>query len=91
MTIEEKDFKLIPVSTSGNKFDLEVLYTVNKGKSNERQEFKNIAYGISIDTAIHYIINYRIGEKHPENALTLKQYLQEYKDNLTEIKTLCQV
>ena len=54
MIIEEKDFRLIPIKETSNLFDLELLKTVNKGKSTERQEFKNVAYGVTIESAIKY-------------------------------------
>ena len=35
MTIEESDFRLTSVTDYSNLFDLEILTTINKGKSNE--------------------------------------------------------
>ena len=88
MVIEEKDFRLIPIKDSGNMFDLELLRTVNKGKDSERQEFKNVAYGVTIESAIKYIANARIAANSP-NVIDLKTYLEKYKEILDEIKTLC--
>lgn len=90
MIIQEKDFRLIPVKESGNSFDLELLHTINKGKANERQEFKDVAYGISIDRAISYIINFRISSKYP-GVIDMKTYLNEYKSMVEEIKELCKI
>ena len=42
MIIEESDFRLIPVKESGLLFDLELLKVINKGKENERTEFKKL-------------------------------------------------
>ena len=88
MIIEEKDFRLIPIKETSNLFDLELLKTVNKGKSTERQEFKNVAYGVTIESAIKYIANARIAANSP-NVIDLKTYLEKYKEILDEIKTLC--
>lgn len=88
MIIEGNDFRLTPIKDSGGWFDLELLKTVNKGKKNERQEFKNVAYGVTIETAIKYIINARIATNSPE-VIDLKTYLEEYKKNLDEIKKMC--
>ena len=44
MIIEEKDFRLTPVSESSPMFDLELLYTVRPKGKEARQEFKNVAY-----------------------------------------------
>lgn len=84
MIIEESDFRLIPCE---NSFDLELLYTVNKGKKNERKEFKNVAYGLQLDNAIQRIIMYRLNNKF--ETVTLKEFLKEYKDQLSKIKDLC--
>ena len=47
MTIEESDFRLTSVNDYSNLFNLEILTVINKGKSNEGKEFKNVAYGVS--------------------------------------------
>lgn len=88
MVIEEQDFKLIPVS--GDRFDLEVLCTINKGKSNERKEFKNVAYGVTLEYALKYVANFRITNKY-DNSISLATYLKEYKDIISEISKLCQI
>ena len=90
MIIEESDFRLIPVKESGLLFDLELLKVVNKGKENERTEFKNIAYGITIESALKYIANARINAKY-NDSISLKQYLQEYKDIINSIKDTCKI
>lgn len=88
MIIEESDFRLIPVKDSGDRFDLELLKVVNKGKETERQEFKNVAYGVTIESAIKYIANARVSANNPE-SIDLKTYLKEYKKIIDDIKQLC--
>lgn len=88
MVIEEKDFRLTPVKDSGDRFDLELLKTINKGKETERKEFKNVAYGITIESAMRYIANTRIATNSPD-SIDLKTYLEEYKKIIDEIKKLC--
>lgn len=88
MIIEESDFRLIPVKDSGDRFDLELLKVVNKGKETERQEFKNVAYGVTIESAIKYIANARVSTNNPE-SIDLKTYLKEYKKIIDDIKQLC--
>lgn len=77
MIIEESDFRLEQINDTSDRFDLELLHTVNKGKSNEKQEFKNVAYGISLVGAMKRIILYRMNQKH--ETLSLKEFLKEYK------------
>lgn len=90
MVIEESDFRLIPVKESGLLFDLELLKVINKGKENERTEFKNIAYGVTIESALKYIANARINAKY-NDSISLKQYLQEYKDIINSIRDTCKI
>ena len=91
MTIEEADFKLIPCSESSSLYDLELLYIVNKGKNNERTEFRNVGYGLSLESAIRRIIRYRIGNKYKEEAITLKQFLEAFKEEAEKIKQMCEL
>lgn len=90
MIIEESDFRLIPIKEAGLLFDLELLKVINKGKENERTEFKNIAYGVTLESALKYIANARINSKH-EGSISLQQYLQEYKDVINSIKAICKI
>ena len=89
MVIEEHDFKLIPCNESSSLFDLELLYIVNKGKSNERTEFRNSGYGLTLDSAIRKVIMSRIENKYNEGAISLKVFLKDFKDELEKIKQLC--
>ena len=91
MTIEEADFELIPCSESSSRYDLELLYIVNKGKNNERTEFRNVGYGLSLESAIRRIIRYRIGNKYEEEAITLKQFLEAFKEEAEKIKQMCEL
>lgn len=87
MVIEEKDFKIIPIDNSSLSFDLELLYTVNKGKEKERTEFRNCGYGLSLENALKKVIMYRISNKH--EVLDLKTFLKEFKLEANSVKSLC--
>lgn len=89
MVIEEKDFRLIPISESSPKFDLELLYTINPKGKESRQEFKNVAYGIGLDYAVRKIAHYRVSCKHKDEAVTLLTYFKEFKEELDSLKALC--
>lgn len=84
MTIEEKDFRLTPVNETSLKFDLELLYTVKPRGKEERQEFKNVAYGISLDHALKKIVQYRLSCKH--DTISLINYFKEFKNELDSLK-----
>lgn len=89
MTIEETDFRLTPCNESSSHFDLELLYVVNKGKDNERTEFRNAGYGLSLESAIRKITMSRIGNKYGEGTISLKQFLEEFKGEIEKIKQMC--
>ena len=89
MTIEEHDFKLTPISNSDIKFDLELLYEIQPKGKEARMEFKNVAYGINLDHAIHRIAQYRVSQKHKDEAITLLTYFKEFKEELDSLKALC--
>lgn len=86
MTIEEKDFRLISIDDSSIKYDLELLYKIQPKGKEPRWEFKNVAYGISLDHALQKIIQYRISNK--QNVFSLKEYLEEFKKETTIIKNI---
>lgn len=88
MIIEEEDFRLIP---SGNSFDLELLCKVQPKGKEARFEFKNVAYGISLEYAIKKIIQYRISQKYKDEAISLRTYFKEFKEELDSIKILCAI
>lgn len=89
MIIREKDFQLIPVSDSSPIFDLELLYTVRPKGKEARQEFKNVAYGISLESALKKVIQYRLSLKH--EIVDLHTYLREFREEIDSLRKLCKV
>lgn len=89
MVIEEKDFRLIPISDSSPQYDLELLYKIQPKGKEARLEFKNVAYGIGLEYAIRKIAHYRVCCKHKEEAIQLLTYFKEFKEELDSLKALC--
>ena len=86
--IQEEDFRLIPLKR-GYKFDLEFMATINKGKENERQEYKHEAYGVSLESAIKRIARHRQCLHWDNNKIvTMQQFLEDYKKCLDETKRI---
>lgn len=75
MVIQGDFFRLTQVNEHSLSYDLELLYKI-KGK-NPREEFKNVAYGVSLETGIKKCIQYALSQKF--ETLSLKEYLEEYK------------
>lgn len=87
MIIKGDDFKLTPINDTSPRFDLELLYTVTPKGGESRLEFKNVAYGISLEYAIEMIAQYRVTTNHKEEAISLKKYLKEFLETLSKIKS----
>lgn len=88
MEIAEKDFKLKPVSENSPQFDLELLYVVKPRGGEARLEFKTAGYGMSMENCIKKIAHYRVNCNHREEAIRLKTYFEEYKQELDDLKKL---
>lgn len=87
MVIEESDFRLTSVNEYSTKWDLELLYTIRPKGKEARTEFKAVAYGLPLESALKRVINFRINNKH-QDAISLKDYLKEYKDQLNQLNHL---
>lgn len=77
-------YKLTPVTEHSTSYDLELLYSI--GGKNPRQEFKIVAYGISLEYAIRKIIQYAIHLKFKEESITLNQFINAYKEESNKIR-----
>lgn len=88
MIIQEDDFKITSIDESTPCFDLELLYTVNKGKSNERVEFRNAGYGMPFDHALKKIIMYRISKK--QENFSLKEFIKEWRLESEKLRNVIQ-
>lgn len=85
MTIEESDFRLTPMSNDSNFWDLEFLHTVKSRSGEIRQEFKNAAYGLTLESAIKRIVHYRCINKRKNDALNMNEYLKLYRQELQNL------
>lgn len=89
MIIQENDFIAESIGDDNPLFDLSLLVKVNAGKENEREEFKNVAYGIPMESVLKKVCHYRackgLGAK--EN-IVLKEYIERLHNAQEEIKKL---
>jgi len=84
MIIQGDFYRLIPVDDASSKFDLELLRSI--GGKNPRQEFKLEGYAYTMESAIKKIINYAIHGKYGDETITLKQYLDAYREENNKIR-----
>lgn len=86
MVIQEADFKMESVGDNTHFWDLSFLKTV-KSEKGERQEFKNAGYGLPMIACLKRIADFRVECKHPE-AMSLKEYIQDYRIEITRLEEL---
>lgn len=85
MIIQGLFYKIIPVNNSSPFYDLELLCDI--GGNNPRKEFKNEAYGITLESAIIRCANFAVRNKYKKDeVITLKQYLDEFKEEKKKIQ-----
>lgn len=84
MIIEGSFYRIIPADDNSKFFDLELLKDI-KG-NNPRKEFKHEAYSLTLDKAIERCINYATRKKFLDKVVTLKEYLDELKQQTKNIK-----
>ena len=82
--IKGEFYRLTPINEYSPKYDLELLYSI--GGKNPREEFKVVAYGISMESAFGRIIHYAINKKLGEEVITLKQFFNAYKEESNKIR-----
>lgn len=63
IVIQGSDFVLKNLDEASNSYDLYLLKVVNKGKENQKYEFKIYGYGMSLGAALHRIIQYRVRKR----------------------------
>lgn len=79
MTIEGSFYKIVPINDNSPLFDLYLLRTI-KSKTNPREEFQLEGYGMPLESAISRVINYSINSKYKDKTITIKEYLDVYKE-----------
>lgn len=88
MTIEEYDFKAEQISEGSLFWDLNLIKTKRKRDGTITQEFGDTIYGMPLDSVIKRIIANRVSMKHKDEALTMKQYLDEWKKEMEKLDSL---
>lgn len=77
-------YKLTPINEHSPKYDLELLHSI--GGKNPREEFKAVAYGISLESAFERIILYSVNKKLGDETVSFKRFLDEYKEAADKVR-----
>jgi hypothetical protein len=88
MVIKEEDFILEYEENAPGLWNLQLLRTVKPRGGQPRDEFQDEGYGYSMTHALNIVIHYRLAKK--KDTYTLKEFLQEYKQQLVKLKQLLQ-
>ena len=87
--IEEHDFKMESSHPNDVRFfDLYFTHTVNRGKDNERQEFKLEGYGIQLKNCLRRICAMRAGKADKKQFSSFKEFVLQYQAQVAEVKRL---
>lgn len=84
MVIQGNFYRIEPVNDNSPLYDLYLLRTI-KSKTNPRDEFQLEGYGMPLESAIGRIIRYAINSKFKDEIVTLKDYLNVFKQTKEEI------
>lgn len=84
MTIQGNFYRIEPINDNSPLFDLYLLRTI-KSKTNPREEFQLEGYGMPLESAIGRIIRYATNSKFKDEIITLKNYLDVFKQTKEEI------
>lgn len=87
MIIEEPDFRAEQIEDGSTFWDLNLIKTKKKRDGTVVQELGNTIYGLPLDSVIKRIVANRIARKH-EEAITMKQYLDEWKIEMEKLANL---
>ena len=84
MIIQGEFYRLTPINEHSPKYDLELLHDI--GGKNPRQEFKVVAYGVSLERALESTILFATNKKLGEEVVSLKEFLNAYKEESNKIR-----
>lgn len=84
MIIQGEFYRLTPINEHSPKYDLELLHDI--GGKNPRQEFKVVAYGVSLERALESTILFATNKKLGEEVASLKEFLNAYKEESNKVR-----
>lgn len=84
MIIQGNIYRLTPINEHSPRYDLELLHDI--GGKNPRQEFKAVAYGVSLESALERTILFATNKRLGDEVITLKQFLDVYKEESNKIR-----
>jgi hypothetical protein len=88
MIIQEDDFKAEQLSDDSIFWDLNLLRTKKKRDGTIVDELGDTIYGLPLDSVMKRIVANRIARNNKDKAITMKQYLDEWKQEMVKLSNL---
>lgn len=88
MIIEEPDFRAEQIEDGSIFWNLNLIRTKKKRDGTIVEELGDTIYGMPLDSVLKRVVANRIARKHKEEAITMKQYLDEWKEQMKLISNL---
>ena len=88
MIIEEDDFRAEQISEGSVFWDLNLIRTKKKRDGTIVEELGDTIYGIPLDSVMKRVVINRIARKHKDEAITMKQFLDEWKEEIRKLSDL---
>lgn len=88
MIIEEDDFRAEQIADDSIFWDLNLIKTKKKRDGTIVEEFGNTIYGMPLDSVMKRIVANRIARKYKDEAITMKQYLEDWKKEMEKLSNL---
>lgn len=88
MIIEEADFRAEQINDDSIFWDLNLIRTKKKKDGTVVEELGNTIYGLPLDSVIKRIAANRIARKYKDKAITMKQYLEDWKLEMKKLNDL---
>ena len=88
MIIAESDFRAEQSSEGSIFWDLNLIRTKKKRDGSIVEELGDTIYGIPLDSVMKRVCINRIARKHKDECMTMKQFLDEWKEEIRKLSDL---
>ena len=88
MIIEEPDFRAEQIEDGSIFWNLNLIKTKKKRDGTIVEELGDTIYGMPLDSVMKRVVANRIARNHKDEAITMRQYLDEWKQEMIKIQHL---
>ena len=88
MIIQEPDFRAEQIEEGSLFWNLNLIKTKKKRDGTIVEELGDTIYGMPLDSVLKRVVANRIARNHKDEAITMKQFLDEWKVEMRKISNL---